>query len=404
MQNEMKTCKQKETMQNEKKACGQKETMQNEIKACGQKKTMQNDMKAYAEKMLSAFEICQPDAKIREKVQRNWDAVAKPLDGMGMFEKITAQIGSIQGTERAAVEKRAVIVFCADNGIVAEGISQSGQEVTAAVAHSMGKQASSVGIMGKQTGTDVIPVDIGICGTEQIPGVLSRKVMPGTGNFAKEPAMMPVQTMQGIQTGIELAGLCKKRGYQLLATGEMGIGNTTTSSAVAAALLGCTAAEVTGRGAGLSDAGLLHKQQVITDALRRYQFGTDETFRILSCVGGLDIAGMAGLCIGGAYYQIPVVLDGVISVVAALVAERLKPGTKEYLIASHKSREPATEKMLKELGLKPVIDADLALGEGSGAVLLFPLLDAAMAVYRTQTTFSDIRVEQYTRFTEDAHA
>ena len=169
---------------------------------------------------------------------------------------------------------------------------------------------------------------------------------------------------------------------------------------VAAALLNCEAAAITGKGAGLSDAGLLHKIAVIDEARKKYQFDSKDVFRILCSVGGLDIAGLCGVCIGGAVYGVPVVLDGVISAVAALVAERLVPGVKDFLIASHKSREPAAALILQELGVHPVIDGSLALGEGTGAVLMFGLLDTVHAVYGNRTTFSDIRVEAYKRFTD----
>lgn len=346
---------------------------------------------------LQQLEIRCPSEEIKKQVQANWDAVAKPLDGLGAFEVLTAKIGAALGTADFDLTQKAVIVMCADNGIVAEGVSQSGQEVTAAVAASMGKQASSVGKMAKSIGADVFPVDIGINSTEKIDGVLDQKIRSGTRDFLKEPAMTEAETLAAIEVGMELVHRLKEEGYSLLATGEMGIGNTTTSSAVAAALSGCAVEEITGRGAGLSDAGLLRKRQVIAEALQKYDFGKDETFRILSTVGGLDIAGLAGVFIGGALYQIPVVLDGVISTVAALVAERLVPGTRAYMIPSHKSKEPAA-RMLEELALAPVIDASLALGEGTGAVMMFALLDMAMTLYETRTTFSDISVEQYVRF------
>lgn len=339
-----------------------------------------------------------PSDEIFVQIKARWDRSAKPLDGMGRFEELTAQIGAILGTVQFDIHKKAVVVMCADNGIVKEGVSQSGQEVTSAVASSMGKGCSSVGKMAKSIGADVIPVDLGINHNGKIEGVLDRKIAPGTKNFREEPAMTEKEALTAIWTGIEMAGYCKENGYHLIATGEMGIGNTTTASAVAAALTGLPAAKVTGRGAGLTDAGLRKKRQVIEEALQKYQFKKEEALRILSTVGGFDIAGMAGLCIGGAVYHIPVVLDGIISVAAALVAQRLKPGVKNYLIPSHKSREPAAEWMLNELQLQPVIDASLALGEGTGAVMMFTLLDMAMTLFCEQTLFSDIGVEPYTRF------
>ncbi len=349
------------------------------------------------EKEWMDIRIEKPSEAIRQLVKENWDKVAKPLDSMGRFEELTAQIGAILGTDRFCIDKKAVIVMCADNGIVKEGVSQSGQEVTAAVASFMRENRTSVGKMAESIGADVIPVDIGINQKEAIPGLLERKIALGTRNFLEEPAMTEAEALAAVSVGIEMAALCKEKGYHLLATGEMGIGNTTTSSAMAAALTGCEVDEITGRGAGLSDERLRRKRQVIKSALHRYQFRKEESLRILASVGGLDIAGLAGVCIGGAIFHLPVVLDGVISAVAALTAERLKPGVRDYMIPSHKSREPAASMLMEELRLQPVIDASLALGEGTGAVMMFALLDMAMTLYQEQTRFSDIGVSPYRR-------
>lgn len=356
------------------------------------------DMDNRTEATLQQLKLQEPDDGIYKKVLKNWDSIAKPLDGMGRFETMIAQIGAIAGTDDIDITKKAVIIMCADNGIVEEGISQSGQEVTAAVAAQMGKGASSVGKMAAMAGADTIPVDIGIHRKEQIPGVLNRKICPGTRNFSKEPAMTREETVRAIFTGIEIVRECKRKGYQILATGEMGIGNTTTSSAVAAALLRCGAEEVTGRGAGLCGEKLQHKKQVITNAVKKYNLYEAEPLTVLETVGGLDIAGLAGVCIGGGVFQIPIVLDGVISMTAALFSERMVPGTIRYLIASHKGKEPAVEKLRKELGLEPVIDAGMALGEGTGAVMLLPLLEMALCVYQKRTLFSDLAIEQYERY------
>lgn len=335
---------------------------------------------------------------IYDKVQQNWDALAKPLDSLGEFETTFAKIGAILSDETVPLEKKAVIVMCADNGIVEEGISQSGQEVTACVAQALGERKSSVCRMAKAVGADVIPVDIGIATTEQIKGVLEKKVAHGTRNFLKEPAMTEQETLTAIACGIEVVKECRDKGYTLLATGEMGIGNTTTSAAVAAALTGLSVEQVTGKGAGLSEDGLKHKIDVIKRGLKLHSCAGADAFSVLSAVGGLDIAGLCGVCIGAGLYHIPVVLDGVISVAAAFAAEQMVSGVKEYLIASHQSREPAAEFMMQKLGLNPVLYANLALGEGTGAVLMFSLLDTVGALYENKTTFSDIKVEQYTRF------
>lgn len=348
--------------------------------------------------VLGELSVDAPDRKVYQKVKENWDGIAKPLDGMGKFEELTAQIGAIQGTEEVDISKKAVIIMCADNGVVEEGISQTGQEVTLAVAREMAEGISSVGKMAAAIGADTIPVDIGINYDGQVEGVLFRRVRNGTRNFRKEPAMTQEEARKAIFTGIELVESCKQKGYRILATGEMGIGNTTTSSAVAAALLKCGAEEVTGRGAGLCDEKLRHKKQVIAEAIERYQLYGAEPLTILQTVGGLDIAGLAGVCIGGGIFHMPVVLDGVISMVAGLLAERLVPGTLQYLIPSHKGKEPAVEKMAHELGIEPVIDGNMALGEGTGAVMMMSLLELALCVYQGKTSFSDIQVEQYKRF------
>lgn len=345
-----------------------------------------------------------PDETARAAVNAHWDQIAKPIDGLGTFETIIAKIGAIQKTDRVSIQKRAVLILCADNGIVAEGISQSGQEVTAAVAKKMAVHQSSVGRMAEQIGMDTFPIDIGINRKEPIDGVYDRKVRCGTENFLKKPAMTAAEAERAIHTGIELVRACKEKGYELLAAGEMGIGNTTTSSALASALLGCPAKDVTGRGAGLKDEQLERKISVIEAGLKKHGLygkaaeSREQVFSALCLVGGLDLAGLCGVCIGSAVYRIPIVLDGVISAVSALLAERMFPGTKEFLIASHKGKEPAMERLLNELGLSAVIDADMALGEGTGAVMMTGLLDMALAVYNSHNTFNEWKIEQYERY------
>ena len=351
----------------------------------------------YSREELEKLRIGVPNEGMKEQVLKNWDKVAKPLDGMGRFEGITAKIGAILNSDTIDISKKAVVIMCGDNGIVEEGISQSRQEVTLAVAGMMGQGLSSVCRMAKTTGADTIPVDIGLNFTGELPGVISKNVRCGTRNFHKEPAMTEQEVIKAIAVGIEMVAYCKEAGYKILATGEAGIGNTTTSSAVATALLQCHASEVTGRGAGLSDAGLVHKRQIIEEAIQKYDLYHAEPFVVLQTVGGLDIAGLVGICIGGAMYGIPIVLDGVISLSAALLAERMFPGTKEFYIPSHIGKEPAIKKIAEELNLEPVIDGKLALGEGTGAVMMFPLLDMALSVYQNRTTFEDIKLEQYTR-------
>ena len=356
-------------------------------------------MKITREK-LRELKIDRPSRQIYVQIRENWDKIAKPLDGLGEFETMLARVGAIHGTTSLNIDQKAILTFCADNGIVAEKISQSGQEVTGIVAGFMGRQESSVGKMAARAGVKVIPVDIGINCDLPIPGVRDCKVMPGTRDFLVEPAMTEEEVLQAISVGVSLVEECKNEGLRIIGTGEMGIGNTTTSSAVTAALLGCDASEVTGSGAGLNDEGLIHKQEVIARALTIYPVEQMDALEILATFGGLDIAGMAGVCIGGALYHIPVVLDGLISSVAALVAERLVPGVREYLLASHLSKEPAAGRVAHSLGLHPVIHAGLGLGEGTGAVMLFSLLDLALTLYASQTTFENMEIAQYERFAD----
>ncbi len=339
---------------------------------------------------LKELKTDRPDKEQRQRVKAVWDGIAKPVNGLGQFEAIVAQIGAITGTSDVDISKRAVIVMCADNGIAEEGISHFGYEMTAIIAGEMVKGTASVSRMALSARADVLPVNIGIHQVEEIRGMIQQRVVCGTKNFRFEPAMSEEEALRAIEIGMETVKECKEKGYTLLATGELGMGNTTTSSAMAAALLGCSAEEVVGIGAGLSREGFQRKGEVIKEALEKYCFKKEETLRILETVGGLDIAGLAGVFIGGAIFHIPVIIDGVISAVAALTAERLVPGVKEYMIPSHLSKEPAAKRLLEELGLHPVLDASLALGEGTGAVFLFPLLDTVLSVYEGSSTFDDI--------------
>lgn len=347
---------------------------------------------------LSQLSVDMPDKKVYKRVLKNWDMIAKPLGGMGKFETLTAQIGGILGTDEIDISRKAVIIMCSDNGIVQEGISQTGQEVTRAVAEQMAKKNSPVGKMAKVIKADTIPIDIGINCKKKIQGVMDRKIRCGTRNFRKEPAMTREEALKAIFTGIEVAAQCKEKGYHILATGEMGIGNTTTSSAVIAALLQCDVKEVTGKGAGLSAEKEIHKRQIIKEAIEKYGLKGADPLRVLETVGGYDIGGLTGICIGGGIFHIPVVLDGVISMAAALLAERIVQGVIQYLIPSHKGKEPAVERIMKELDLEPVINGEMAVGEGTGAVMMLSLLDMALWVYNERTTFADIHVKQYERY------
>lgn len=325
--------------------------------------------------------------------QKRWDSIAKPLHSLGKMEKIVMQIAGITGSADVRLDKRALVVMCADNGVVEEGVTQTGQEVTAIVAENFLKGDTSACVMCRQCGTDVFPVDVGMASDTKVPSDL--KVMMGTRNMTKEPAMTYEEAVQGIEAGIEMVRRLKEQGYRLIATGEMGIGNTTTSSAVASVLLNRSVEEMTGRGAGLSGEGLKRKIDAIKRAVKLNEPDPFDPVDVLAKVGGLDIAGMAGVFMGGAVYRIPVVIDGFISCVAALVAQRISPLTKDYMIASHVSREPAAAMILEALEKEAVLHGEMCLGEGSGAVALFPFIDMGLAVYESMSTFEEIKVEQY---------
>ncbi|MDD6628990.1 MAG: nicotinate-nucleotide--dimethylbenzimidazole phosphoribosyltransferase [Lachnospiraceae bacterium] len=334
----------------------------------------------------------------QQKTRTRLDAIAKPLDGLGQFEKLLVQIAGITGTDEIRIDKRAILAMCADNGIVAEGVTQTSGDVTAIVAVNMATGRSSVNRMAAVGGTEVFATDVGIATEVNCDNLRNRKVRKGTADFLKETAMREAEALQAIEEGILWVRECKEQGYQILGTGEMGIGNTTTSTAVGCALLGLTPEEVTGRGAGLDDAGLARKKTVIARAIKKYDLYGKDALTVLRTVGGLDIAGIAGIFIGGALYRVPIVLDGMITAVAALVADRLVPGTRAFILASHLSKEPITRKIMEELGLHPVIQADLALGEGTGAAMLFPLLDMALTVYRENDSFDEMQIDAYERF------
>ena len=339
------------------------------------------------------------DVVTKGNAQKKWNSIAKPLHSLGKLEGHIMQIAALTGDTDVNLNRKALIVMCADNGVVEEGVTQTGQEVTAIVAENFLTCNTSAAIMCKKAGVDIFPIDIGMAADTKVPRY---KTANGTANMTKGPAMTRMQALQAILTGIHQVKEKKEAGYKIIATGEMGIGNTTTSSMLVAALTGRTAEEVTGRGAGLNDAGLLRKQQVIAQALEKYEkeIRSAHALSMLAAFGGLDIAGMAGVCIGGALYHVPVVLDGLISSVAALVAERIVPGVREFVLPSHLSKEPAAKWIAEELNLHPVIDAGLGLGEGTGAVMLFSLLDLALALYEDQTTFDTMEIAQYERYGE----
>lgn len=333
------------------------------------------------------------DAAAMAAAKQHWDGLGKPLGSLGRLEKALIQIAGIQRTGDVHIDRKALVIMCADNGVVEEGVTQCGQEVTATVAENFLDEKSCVAIMCRRAGTKICPVDIGMA--VDTPRVEKRKIAYGTKNMAKEPAMTREQAVAAIEVGIAKAEELHAQGYEILATGEMGIGNTTTSSAMTAVYLGLDVETVTGRGAGLSSHGLQRKIHAIKQAIAVNQPDSEDPLDVLAKVGGLDIAGMCGLFLGGAAQQMPVVMDGFISQVAALTAMRLVPECADYILASHVSEEPGANILLKALEKDAFLTCGMRLGEGSGAVALFPILDFASDIYHKMSTFVQADIVEY---------
>lgn len=351
--------------------------------------------------MTSLFE--ETVAKIRpadtdavQAARRRWDSIAKPLKSLGSLEDIIAKIAGGIRTADVKLDRKTLVTFCSDNGIVAEGVTQTGQDVTSIVADNLANGRASAAILCGYCGAKLIPVDIGM--VRDVPSVRNEKIAHGTKDFLLEDAMTRAEAVRSIETGIRIAFEEADLGTQLLAAGEMGIGNTSTSSAVACVLLGKNAGELVGRGAGLSREGLEHKTEVIADAIRRRDPDRNDPVDVLAKVGGFDIGGMIGLYLGAAARGIPVVLDGVISETAALLASKIAPAAKDYMIPSHRSSEPSADLIFQELGFEAPLRFGLHAGEGCGAVLMFPLLDMACRIYSGMPSFEETHIETYQSF------
>ena len=339
--------------------------------------------------------ITLPDEAARAAAHAHWASLAKPLGGLGALETTLESAAALTGSAALDLSKRAVLVLCADNGVVAQGVSQTDQSVTRTVAENLAARRTSVCQMARTARCEVVPVDMGMAG-EPVPGVRNCRVASGTTDFTQGPAMRREQAVEAVAKGIALVREQKAQGVTLLATGEMGIGNTTTSSAVAAVLLGQPVERMTGRGAGLSDEGLARKVDAICRGILVNEPDPEDPLDVLAKLGGFDIAGLCGVFLGGALAGVPVLMDGFISGVAALCAVRLCPAAAKAVFASHCSAEPAAKLVLEALGKAPLITANLHLGEGTGAVASIPLWDMALAVYGGCYSFTEGGITPYT--------
>ena len=321
--------------------------------------------------------------------------LTKPEGSLGRLENLSVQIAGIQRKAIPEINYKAVITMAGDHGVVAEGVGNWPQEVTAQMVDNFLIGGAGINIMAKQVRARNIIVDIGVA-TEMKPNpkLISRKIAPGTGNIAAGPAMTPEQALKAVKTGIEIVNDEIARGLDIVGTGDMGIGNTTASSAICVAVTGRKPSEVTGRGTGISDEQLKHKTSIVEKALAVNNPDSSQPLDVLAKVGGLEIGGLTGVMLGSAAQGIPVVIDGFISGAAALIAVSLVPQVKDYMIASHVSAEAGHRAMLDYMGLTPLLDLGLRLGEGTGAALGIFLCDTAVKVLSGMSTFAEAGVSE----------
>jgi nicotinate-nucleotide--dimethylbenzimidazole phosphoribosyltransferase len=335
------------------------------------------------------------DPRLMAQAQARLDRLTKPIGSLGRLEELAARYVMITGEIKPKVPRGAVFTFAADHGVTVEGVSAYPSAVTPQMVLNFLRGGAGVNVLARHVGIDVRVVDIGVdFDFEAVPGLIHKKVMSGTKNLLVESAMSLTQAEQAIQVGIELATEAAQKGIGLIGTGEMGIGNTTASSAIAAVMTRRPASEVTGRGTGIDDASHARKIDVIQRALAIHRLDSTNTMEVLAKVGGLEIGGLAGLMLGAAAARIPVVLDGFIAGAAALIAVGLQPHCKDYLIASHRSVERGHQAILDHLGLKPLFDLDLRLGEGTGACLGMSLVFAAIKILTEMATFDEAGVSE----------
>lgn len=345
--------------------------------------------------ILGLSKITPLDKAAMKAAQNRWDSRTKPLGSLGRLEGIVVRLAGINGTSEPKADKKAIVIMCADNGVVEEKVSSCPQSVTASVTCNFTQGITGINVFSRLTNAGLKIIDIGVDADLSAPGIIDRKIRKGTWNMAKGPAMTREEAVKGILTGIEAVGELKEAGVHIFATGEMGIGNTSTSSAVSSVLTGISAEELAGIGSGLTKEAYLNKIQVIRRAIEINEPQPNDPVDVLAKVGGFDIAGLAGCFLGAAIYKIPAVIDGFISAAAALVAFRLCPEVRDYMLPSHGSAEQGFSAVMKALGMEPLLNLGMRLGEGTGAALGLQLVDAALAAYNQMGSFEDASIEQY---------
>jgi nicotinate-nucleotide--dimethylbenzimidazole phosphoribosyltransferase len=325
--------------------------------------------------------------------QKHLDNLTKPPGSLGRLEEFARRLVAITENKNPALDRKVMFTFAGDHGIVDEGVSAYPREVTAQMVFNFLRGGAGINVLARHAGAEVVVVDIGVAHDfGEAEGLMGMKVMKGTRNFAKGPAMTREEAVACIETGIELANGYAKKGYKMFGTGDMGIGNTTPSSAIVAAITGRPVSEVTGKGTGISDETLQRKITVIENALRLNRPNGKDAIDVLSKVGGAEIGGIAGLILGAAANRIPVVIDGFISTAGALIAYTLEPACRDYMFAAHNSVEKGHRVMLETMELAPILDLGLRLGEGTGAALAMCMIEAGLKVYKEMATFQEAGV------------
>lgn len=338
------------------------------------------------------------DRKLLEKARERIDKLTKPPGSLGRLEEIAKQIVAIRGEQSLQIKHKVVIVMAGDHGVVAEGVSAFPQEVTSQMLYNFVRGGAAINVFARHIGARITVVDIGVASDiKQQPEIISKKICYGTKNIAKGPAMKRIDALKSIVTGIEIAEAEFKKGLDILAIGDMGIGNTTPSSAIISVITGQPPKQVTGRGTGIDDKMLANKIKVIEHAIKINKPNPKDPIDVLSKVGGFEIGGLVGVILLCASQNVPVIIDGFISTASALIAYQIEPKVKDYIIAGHKSQELGHRVALEYLGLKPILDLDMRLGEGAGAVLAMGIIEAAVKMYNEMSTFHEAGVSEKKR-------
>ena len=339
--------------------------------------------------------IEKPERTLEKEVQNHLDNLTKPPGSLGMLEDIAKKYCIARQTTTPRIGKKAIFTFAGDHGVVEEGVSAYPKEVTPQMVLNMLNGGAAINVLARHANASVNVVDIGVdFDFEDAPGLIKKKINRGTNNIRKGPAMTKEEAVQAIEVGIELANRAAEQGVDLLGTGDMGIGNTTPSAALFAALMPEKVENITGRGTGIDDNKLKHKIEVIKDALEVNKKLLTDPISTLAALGGYEIAGICGLILGGAANKVPVVVDGFISSAGAIVAYKINPLVKDYMFFSHKSQEAGHVKFLNWIGEKPILDLGMRLGEGTGAALAMTIIEAAIKVYNEMATFDSAGVSK----------